>query len=116
MNKKTLTIVHYLNQFFGQQGGEDKADAPFLLRQGPVGPGLALQNLLGEKGRVAATLICGDNYFAENLEKAAEEAFTLIAPLNPDLFLPALPLKPADTEWPAEQFVRWCKKGSASPL
>ena len=47
---------------------------------------MALQNLLGEKGRVAATLICGDNYFAENLEKAAEEAFTLIAPLNPDLF------------------------------
>jgi glycine reductase len=86
MKKDTLTVVHYLNQFFGQQGGEDKADIPFMLKEGPVGPGVALQNILGDKGRVSATLICGDNYVAENLDKATEEAVNLVAPLKPDLF------------------------------
>ena len=86
MKKDALIVVHYLNQFFGQQGGEDKADMPFMLTEKPVGPGTALRNILGEKGRVAATLICGDNYVAENLDKAAEEAFNLVAPLKPDLF------------------------------
>jgi len=86
MNQKKLKIVHYLNQFFGQQGREDKADMTFLVKEGPVGPGLALQNILGEKGRVVATLICGDNYFAENLDKAAEEGLNLIAAYAPDLF------------------------------
>ena len=34
-----LKIVHYLNQFFGQIGGEDKADIPPRLKKGTVGPG-----------------------------------------------------------------------------
>ena len=86
MKQDKLIVVHYLNQFFGQQGGEDKAELPFSVTAGPVGPGMALQNILGEKGSVAATLICGDNYGAENLDRAAEGALSLIAPLKPDLF------------------------------
>lgn len=86
MNQRTLRVVHYLNQFFGQLGGEDKADMPFLLKEGPIGPGAGLQGILGEKGDVVATIICGDNYFAERLETAPKEALELIAPYGPDLF------------------------------
>jgi betaine reductase len=87
MNQKPIRVFHYVNQFFGQEGREDKADMRFLVKESPVGPGKALQQILGERGRVVGTLICGDNYFAENLEKAAEEALGLITPFKPDLFV-----------------------------
>ena len=86
MTEKKLRVVHYLNQFFGQIGGEDKADAGFTVKQGPIGPGLALQNEFGDRAEVVATIICGDNYFAENPEQAAEEGVKLIEPYQPDLF------------------------------
>ena len=38
-----LKVVHYINQFFAQIGGEEKADYPAELRVGEVvGPGMAL--------------------------------------------------------------------------
>ena len=38
-----LKVVHYINQFFAQIGGEEKADYPAELRVGEiVGPGQAL--------------------------------------------------------------------------
>jgi len=86
MSNIKLRTVHYLNQFFGQEGGEEKADTGLIVKEGPVGPGLALQNILAGKGEVVATVICGDNYFAENLETAADEALDLIIPYQPELF------------------------------
>lgn len=86
MSGKKLKVVHYLNQFFGQVGGEDKADIGFMLKTGPVGPGLALQKALGEKADVKATVICGDNAFSKNPEVASEEGLKLIEPYQPDLF------------------------------
>lgn len=79
-----IRVVHYLNQFFGQIGGEDKAGVGPQVREGPVGPGTALQQALGEKGEVVATVICGDNYVADNLEKAKREILELIRPFKPD--------------------------------
>ena len=32
-----IKVVHYLNQFFGQMGGEDKAGTPPQVKEGPVG-------------------------------------------------------------------------------
>jgi betaine reductase len=86
MNGKKLRVVHYLNQFFGQIGGEDRADIGFMVKAGPVGPGLVLQRALGDKADVIATLICGDNTFSKNPEVAAEEGFRLIEAYRPDLF------------------------------
>ena len=38
-----IKVVHYINQFFAQIGGEEKADYPAELRVGEiVGPGMAL--------------------------------------------------------------------------
>lgn len=83
---KKLRVVHYLNQFFGQEGKEEKANMKLKVKEGPVGPGLALQKLLGSRAEVLATIICGDNYFASNLDKATDEALKLIKPYKPDLF------------------------------
>lgn len=85
MSQKKLRVVHYLNQFFGQIGGEEKADVGFSVKEGPVGPGVILQKALGEEWTIQATVICGDNYFAGHLPKTVEEALTLIEPLRPDI-------------------------------
>lgn len=55
-------VVHYLNQFFGQIGGEDKAGVPPLVREEPVGPGLAFKQAFEDKAEIIATVICGDTF------------------------------------------------------
>ena len=41
-----IKVVHYINQFFAQIGGEEKADYPAEIRVGEVvGPGLALTSI-----------------------------------------------------------------------
>jgi glycine reductase len=85
-------IVHYLNQHFGGIGGEDKAHVGCQSRPGPVGPGNVLQSALGGEAQIVGTIICGDNYFAENIEQAAAEVVASARPFQPDLVLagPAL--------------------------
>jgi betaine reductase len=87
MSEKKLNVIHYLNQFFGQVGGEEKADLGFTVKSGPLGPGLALQKALGDRALVAATLVCGDNYFSKSPDAAAEEGLKRIEPYHPDLFI-----------------------------
>ena len=83
----TLRVVHYLNQFFGQIGGEDKAGTEPLKRDGPVGPGLLFQGILGHEAEIVGTVICGDNYFNEHLEAAKEAVLALIEGYGPDFVL-----------------------------
>lgn len=82
MEKKILV---YLNQFFGQIGGEDKADYPPSLSEGAVGPAMSLQKDLQGIGKVVATVICGDNYFNENNEEALRFLKKVLEDVNPDL-------------------------------
>ena len=82
-----LKVVHYLNQFFGQIGGEDKADTEPLKRDGAVGPGLLFQEMLGEEAEIAGTVICGDNYFNEHIETAKGAVLGMIEGYGPDLVL-----------------------------
>lgn len=77
-------VVHYINQFFAGIGGEEKADVPPELRQGVVGPGQALAAALGGDAQVVATVVCGDGYFAENLEKATADILRMIRSCDPD--------------------------------
>jgi glycine reductase complex component B subunit gamma len=84
MAANKLRVVHYLNQFFGQIGGEDMAGTTPQVKPGPLGPGLALAQALGEAGEVVATVICGDNYVADNLEQARQEILELIKQQKPD--------------------------------
>src|SRR5437868_3627532 len=60
-----LRVVLYLNQFFGQVGGEEAAGVGPRWVAEPVGPGRALAPMLGADGVLVGTVVCGDNYFAE---------------------------------------------------
>ena len=82
-----MRFVHYLNQFFGGLGGEEKAAAPLEARHGPVGPGKPLEQLLGGDARVALTLICGDNYAAENERAVVAAALEKVREAQADLFV-----------------------------
>jgi glycine reductase len=82
-----LRVVHYLNQFFAGMGGEEKAEINPQVRDGLLGAGRAIQNALSGRGEIVATVICGDNYFAENIERASEEVVRLLAPYKPDLLI-----------------------------
>src|SRR6185295_884012 len=80
-----LRVVCYLNQFFGQLGGEDKAGLGPRVVEGAVGPARAVQQALGDAGTVVATVICGDNYVAEQTERAVAELLELVAAQRPAL-------------------------------
>ncbi|MCI0796629.1 MAG: glycine/betaine/sarcosine/D-proline family reductase selenoprotein B [Chloroflexi bacterium] len=82
-----VRVVHYINQFFGGIGGEDKSDIPVQVHHGPVGPGRALQMALGDRAEVVATIICGDDFIAENEDEAGESIGKALDDLKPDLVL-----------------------------
>src|SRR5688500_2256797 len=84
---ETIRVVHYLNQFFAQIGGEDKADTGPGFKDGAVGPGRALQQALGDNGEGVATVYCGDNYFAEHQEQVIEDICQRLAAYEPDLLI-----------------------------
>lgn len=82
-----IRVVHYINQFFAGIGGEEKADIPPELREGVVGPGMALNKAFKEDAEIVATVICGDSYFNENLKEAKETVLEMVKKHNPDLFI-----------------------------
>lgn len=82
-----IRVVHYINQFFGQIGGEEKADVKPEVREGIVGPGMAFKQAFKGEAEIVATIICGDSYFNENLEEAKAEILGMVKGYNPDLFV-----------------------------
>ena len=66
-------VIHYINQFFAGIGGEEKADVAPEVREGVVGPGMALKGALGNEAEIVATFICGDNHFANNMEAVSAQ-------------------------------------------
>lgn len=82
-----MRAVHYINQFFGQIGGEEKADVRPEVREGIVGPGMAFKQAFKGEVEIVATVICGDSYFNENLEEAKAEIIRMVKQYNPDLFI-----------------------------
>jgi glycine reductase complex component B subunit gamma len=82
-----LRVVHYLNQFFAGIGGEDAANIPPRMQEGPVGSGRPLQQALKHEGTVVATLICGDNYLNDARDKALAAIIAMLQELKPDLLI-----------------------------
>lgn len=82
-----IRVVHYINQFFAGIGGEDKADAAFEVREGPVGPGRALEMLYGEEAEIVQTLVCGDNEFHANPDANLAAIIAAIQEAAPDVVL-----------------------------
>ena len=81
-----MRVVHYLNQFFGGVGGEEFASTGVSSQEGAVGPGRLLQQLIGGESEVITTVICGDNYAAENLDEITEYVVNAVKEAKADLF------------------------------
>jgi glycine reductase complex component B subunit gamma len=81
-----VRVLHYINQFFAGIGGEDKAGHPPETRDGAAGPGRLLDKVLGPDS-VAATLICGDNFFQEQPEAAAAAVRAAIESVRPNVVI-----------------------------
>ncbi len=82
-----MRVVHYLNQFFGGLGGEEVANAPPEVRDGAVGPGRLLERVLGPDSQVVKTVICGDNYAAENPDVLKEFVLKEVTACKASLFV-----------------------------
>jgi glycine reductase len=80
-----MRVVHYLNQFFAGLGGEAQAGLPPTARPGAVGPGVVLSEALGGHAEVAGTVVCGDGWFADHGDAAADAVLRLIATAGPDV-------------------------------
>lgn len=80
-------VVHYINQFFAQVGGEEMAHIAPYRHPGVVGPGLAFNAAFGDKAEIVTTIICGDSYFNENLEQAKTDILNFVKEEKPDIFI-----------------------------
>lgn len=80
-------IVHYINQFYAGIGGEDKADYQPEIRAGIVGPGMALNAAFKGEAEIVATVICGDSYFASNMDEASAKILDMVKEYKPDAFI-----------------------------
>ena len=83
----SFKVVHYINQFFAQIGGEEMAHVAPELREGFVGPGLAFNTAWKGEAEITKTLICGDSYFAEHEKEAKEQILAWVKAEKPDLFI-----------------------------
>lgn len=79
-------VILYLNQFYGGIGGEDKANIPPSIREGVVGPGMALNKAL-VGGQITHTIICGDDYMNEHGDEAIQAIHGFLKDLKFDLFI-----------------------------
>jgi glycine reductase complex component B subunit gamma len=82
-----MRVVHYLNQFFGGVGGEESAGFTLETRDGAVGPGKLLEQLLGDDAQVVLTLVCGDNYAVESQPAMIAAALEKVGQAKADLFV-----------------------------
>ncbi len=78
-------VLFYLNQFFGQIGGEDKAGIAPMFKEGGIGPSEVFAKSISEDGTLVGTIICGDNFFNENKEESLEFLKKVCEDVKPDL-------------------------------
>ena len=82
MSKK---VLYYINQFFGQIGGEEMAHVAPTFDEKAVGPAMGFERSLGQEAKVVGTIICGDNFFNENLDESLKFIKEVMDKVNPDI-------------------------------
>ena len=82
-----MKIIYYVNQFFGQIGGEDQAGVAPQFTEKAVGPAMGFEGLLKGEAQIAGTIICGDNYFNENKDEALEAILKMVKDSGADLLV-----------------------------
>ena len=80
-----MKAIHYINQFFGQVGGEDAADSKPLFNEKPIGCSLMLDGLMPDI-EVTNTIVCGDNYITNHTDEALAEIFAWLDTKQFDIF------------------------------
>jgi len=80
-------VVHYINQFFAQIGGEEMAHIAPELMEGAVGPGTAFNAAWKGEAEVVNTIVCGDSHFAEHEKESKAQILAWVKEINPDLFI-----------------------------
>ena len=83
----SFKVIHYINQFYAGIGGEEKADYQPEIREGVVGPGMALKGAFKGEAEIVATVICGDSYFASNMDEASAKILDMMREYKPDAFI-----------------------------
>lgn len=81
-----MQAIYYVNQFFGQVGGEDQADYEPSIHEGAVGCANVFQGLSKEV-KVSHTVICGDNFMASHTDAAISQILALLEGKTFDLFI-----------------------------
>lgn len=79
-------VVFYTNQFFGQIGGEEMAYTEPSFNEGIIGPANAFAPLLAD-AEIVNTIICGDNYYVENMDQVKAFIRSRLESVNPDLVI-----------------------------
>lgn len=77
--------ILYVNQFFGQIGGEDQAGIEPQIHEGQVGPAMQFAKELNAE--VTHTVICGDNYMGSNTDEAVATILGMLEDKEFDIFL-----------------------------
>lgn len=80
-----MKAIHYINQFFGQVGGEDAADSKPIFHDKPIGCSMMLDKMLPDI-EVTDTVVCGDNYITNHTDEALKEIFAYLDGKKFDIF------------------------------
>lgn len=78
--------IVYVNQFFGQIGGEEKAGVAPEIHEGQIGPAMQFAKEL-EDTEVTHTIICGDNFMGSNTDEAVATILGMLEGKEMDIFL-----------------------------
>lgn len=79
-------VLFYTNQFFGQIGGEEAAYTEPQVHEGAKGNANAFVSQLKD-AQIVATIVCGDNFYAENMEKGRAFIQKQVEAYAPDILL-----------------------------
>lgn len=81
-----MKAIHYINQFFGQVGGEAAADAKPVFHEGLVGCSMMLNAMVNPDIEVTNTFIVGDNYITNYTDDALKTIFEWLDTKEFDIF------------------------------
>ncbi|SMG26969.1 glycine reductase [Dethiosulfovibrio salsuginis] len=81
----TKKAIHYINQFFGQVGGEEAADSKPIFHSELVGCSNMLNQMMPDV-EVTHTIVCGDNYVTNHTDAALEEILGWLEKQEFDVF------------------------------
>jgi len=82
-----LAVVHYVNQFFGGLGGEERANEPIHVRAGAVGPGRGLELQWAGEAHIVATIIGGDDFVSSRSVEAEPPIRAALEEYRPDVLV-----------------------------